>query len=110
MLGSITGGTDIVSLFAGHNSNTPIFRGEIQSRCLGMSVEAWNEQGKSVFDNPGDLVCTSNEFLDLTWFNSLKSHFHVCQSLFGMMIKMKSIRQPTFHDLRMYGIMVITYQ
>ena len=59
LVGSITGGTDIVSLFAGHNSAGPVYRGEIQCRCLGMAVEAWDDSGKSVIDRPGDLVCTS---------------------------------------------------
>lgn len=58
LLGSITGGTDIVSLFAGHNSAAPVYRGEIQCRCLGMKVEAWDDNGHPVFDVPGDLVCT----------------------------------------------------
>lgn len=58
LLGSITGGTDIISLFMGHNTNLPVFRGEIQCKCLGMAVEAWNESGQSVFGVPGDLVCT----------------------------------------------------
>ncbi|KAH9270270.1 acetoacetate-CoA ligase [Batrachochytrium salamandrivorans] len=55
LLGSITGGTDIVSLFAGHNSAIPVYRSEIQCRCLGMSVEAWDENCKAVYDEPGDL-------------------------------------------------------
>lgn len=59
LLGSITGGTDIISLFAGHNTDSPVFKGEIQCRCLGMRVEAWDELGKSVMDQAGDLVCTS---------------------------------------------------
>ncbi|KAI8900554.1 hypothetical protein BC833DRAFT_581314 [Globomyces pollinis-pini] len=58
LIGSITGGTDIVSLFAGHNSAGPVYKGEIQCRCLGMSIEAWNDSGKPVMDEPGDLVCT----------------------------------------------------
>lgn len=33
-LSSITGGTDIISLFAGHNIAGPVYRGEIQCRCL----------------------------------------------------------------------------
>ena len=59
LVGSITGGTDIVSLFAGHNSAGPVYRGEIQCRCLGMAVEAWDDSGNPVIDKPGDLVCTS---------------------------------------------------
>src|SRR6266540_1998139 len=45
VLGSITGGTDICSLFAGHNVTLPVYKGEIQCICLGMKVEAWNGQG-----------------------------------------------------------------
>ena len=52
------GGTDIVSLFAGHNSAEPVYRGEIQCRCLGMKVEAWDDNGNALFDVPGDLVCS----------------------------------------------------
>jgi acetoacetyl-CoA synthetase len=58
LVGSITGGTDILSLFAGHNSALAVYLGEIQCRCLGMSIEAWDDSGKSVLDTPGDLVCT----------------------------------------------------
>eukprot|EP00842_Homolaphlyctis_polyrhiza_P002666 jgi/Hompol1/33/HPOL_003837-RA len=57
LVGSITGGTDIVSLFAGHNSAGPVYRGEIQCRSLGMAIEAWDENGRPVMDEPGDLVC-----------------------------------------------------
>lgn len=56
-LGSITGGTDIVSLFAGHNRNLPVYRGEIQCVCLGMAVECWVD-GKKTESSSGDLVCT----------------------------------------------------
>jgi acetoacetyl-CoA synthetase len=35
MLSSITGGTDICSLFAGFNDSLPVYRGEIQCRMLG---------------------------------------------------------------------------
>jgi acetoacetyl-CoA synthetase len=56
-LASITGGTDIVSLFAGHNHTTPVYKGEIQNRCLGMAVEAWSDLGKPLLGASGDLVC-----------------------------------------------------
>uniref|UniRef100_A0A4W2HW62 Acetoacetyl-CoA synthetase n=1 Tax=Bos indicus x Bos taurus TaxID=30522 RepID=A0A4W2HW62_BOBOX len=45
LLGSISGGTDIVSCFMGQNPSIPVYKGEIQARNLGMAVEAWNEQG-----------------------------------------------------------------
>lgn len=48
MLGSITGGTDICSLFAGHNAALPVYRGEIQCICLGMKIEAWTDDSKFI--------------------------------------------------------------
>ena len=58
-LGSITGGTDIISLFGAPCQITPVHSGEIQVRGLGMAVEAWDFQGQDVTDigKPGDLVC-----------------------------------------------------
>lgn len=58
-LGSITGGTDIISLFGAPSQISPVFAGEIQVRGLGMAVEAWDFKGKDVTDSgePGDLVC-----------------------------------------------------
>ncbi|KAI0375673.1 acetoacyl-CoA synthetase [Pilatotrama ljubarskyi] len=59
LLGSITGGTDICSLFAGMCSALPVFRGEIQCRLLGMAVEAFTPAGTvAAPDEPGELVCT----------------------------------------------------
>ncbi|XP_013397438.1 acetoacetyl-CoA synthetase-like [Lingula anatina] len=58
LLGSITGGTDIISCFAGQNCTLPVYRGEIQARNLGMAVECWNEDEKPVFGESGELVCT----------------------------------------------------
>ena len=59
-LGSITGGTDIISLFGAPSQISPVFAGEIQGRGLGMAVEAWDFQGNDVTNSgePGDLVCT----------------------------------------------------
>ncbi|XP_035299237.1 acetoacetyl-CoA synthetase isoform X2 [Cricetulus griseus] len=45
LLGSISGGTDIISCFMGQNSCIPVYKGEIQARNLGMAVEAWDEEG-----------------------------------------------------------------
>jgi acetoacetyl-CoA synthetase len=57
-LASISGGTDIVSCFVGGNPTGPVWRGEIQCRSLGMSVEVWDEHGRSVRGQKGELVCT----------------------------------------------------
>nr|XP_061811518.1 acetoacetyl-CoA synthetase-like isoform X2 [Nerophis lumbriciformis] len=51
------GGTDIVSCFMGQNPTVPVYRGEIQTRNLGMAVEAWNFEGKPVWGESGELVC-----------------------------------------------------
>ena len=60
MLGSITGGTDILSLFCSGCPILPVYRGEIQCRCLGMAVSAFDFAGNDISDSsePGDLVCT----------------------------------------------------
>jgi acetoacetyl-CoA synthetase len=57
-LASISGGTDIVSCFALGNPIAPVWRGELQTRGLGMAVEVWNEDGQAVVGEPGELVCT----------------------------------------------------
>jgi acetoacetyl-CoA synthetase len=57
-LASISGGTDIVGLFAGGNPNGAVWRGEIQARALGMKVEVFDEAGRSVRRQKGELVCT----------------------------------------------------
>jgi acetoacetyl-CoA synthetase len=58
-LASITGGTDIISLFGAPSPLSPVYEGEIQVLGLGMAVEAWDYTGKNVSatGEPGDLVC-----------------------------------------------------
>ncbi len=56
---SISGGTDIVSCFALGNPLLPVYRGELQCRGLGMNVEVWNDAGRPVTDERGELVCTA---------------------------------------------------
>lgn len=57
-LSSISGGTDIISCFMLGNPLLPVYAGEIQCRGLGMKVEVYNEKGKPVFEQKGELVCT----------------------------------------------------
>jgi acetoacetyl-CoA synthetase len=57
-LASISGGTDIVSCFVLGSPISPVWRGEIQKRGLGMAVEVWNDDGKPVVGEKGELVCT----------------------------------------------------
>ncbi len=58
-LSSITGGTDIISCFALGNPMLPVYVGEIQCRGLGMKVEAYNDNGQSIIDEVGELVCAA---------------------------------------------------
>jgi acetoacetyl-CoA synthetase len=58
-LSSISGGTDIISCFAGGNPIGPVWRGELQGRALGMRVEIFDEAGNSIVGKPGELVCTA---------------------------------------------------
>ncbi|CAF0787649.1 unnamed protein product [Adineta steineri] len=58
LLGSITGGTDIISCFAGVNPTLDVHRGEIQSPHLAMAIECWSEDGKKLENDSGELVCT----------------------------------------------------
>ena len=57
-LSSIAGGTDIMGCFAGGNPIGPVWRGEIQKRCLAMAVEVYDDQGRPVRGAKGELVCT----------------------------------------------------
>jgi acetoacetyl-CoA synthetase len=58
-LASISGGTDIISCFALGNPLDPVWRGELQCRGLGMKVEVFDDSGKPVRGEKGELVCTA---------------------------------------------------
>jgi acetoacetyl-CoA synthetase len=57
-LSSISGGTDIISCFALGNPIATVWRGELQTRGLGMKVEVFDEGGRPVAGEAGELVCT----------------------------------------------------
>ena len=57
-LASISGGTDIVSCFVGGNPMLPVYSGEIQSKCLGVDVDVFDEKGQGSLQK-GELVCKS---------------------------------------------------
>jgi len=57
-LASISGGTDILSCFVGGSPLLPVWRGEIQARGLAMATEVWDDDGKPVVGEKGELVCT----------------------------------------------------
>ena len=56
-LASISGGTDIISCFVLGNLFQPVYAGEIQNRGLGMDIDVFNEEGSSIKDTKGELVC-----------------------------------------------------
>ncbi|MGH2671777.1 MAG: acetoacetate--CoA ligase, partial [Actinomycetota bacterium] len=57
-LGSVSGGTDLCTAFVGSNPLLPVHAGEIQCRCLGAKVEAFDDEGRPVIDEVGELVIT----------------------------------------------------
>ena len=58
-LASISGGTDIIACFALGNPIGPVWRGELQCRGLGMAVEIYDESGRPLRGEKGELVCTA---------------------------------------------------
>ena len=56
-LASISGGTDIVGCFVLGNPIGSVWRGEIQTRALGLAVDVFDEKGNSLIGEAGDLVC-----------------------------------------------------
>ncbi|MGQ5487318.1 acetoacetate--CoA ligase [Thauera sp. ZXT1-4] len=57
-LSSISGGTDIISCFVLGSPVLPVWRGEIQCRGLGMAVDVWDDEGRPVCGEKGELVCS----------------------------------------------------
>ena len=56
---SQTGGSDLNGSFASGNPMGPVYAGELQCRDLAMKVEAFDEKGKSVTNQQGELVCSA---------------------------------------------------
>ncbi len=56
---SISGGTDLNGCFVGGCPILPVHRGEIQCKCLGMDVRAWDDDGRDIVGQAGELVCAS---------------------------------------------------
>ena len=55
---SMTGGTDLISCFILGNPTLPVYSGELQSPGLGMAVDIWDDNGNSIKQDKGELVCT----------------------------------------------------
>ena len=73
-LASISGGTDIVSCFVLGNIYEPVIAGQIQNKGLGMDVDIFNDNGKSINNKKGELVC-KNAFpsMPLKFWNDKKN-------------------------------------
>ena len=54
---SIAGGTDINGCFAAGSPIVPVYAGELQSAALGMKIQSYDEKGKPIYDEQGELVC-----------------------------------------------------
>jgi acetoacetyl-CoA synthetase len=55
---STSGGTDLCTAFVGGVPTLPVYQGELQARCLGASVEAWDPDARPLIDEVGELVIT----------------------------------------------------
>ncbi len=58
LLSSLSGGTDVCSAFVGGCPMVPVRSGEISCRYLGARVEAFDDAGRSVVGEQGELVIT----------------------------------------------------
>ena len=59
LLSSISGGTDIVSCFVLGSPLLPVWKGEIQCRGLGLKVDVYDDAGRALVGEKGELVCTA---------------------------------------------------
>ena len=59
IVASASGGTDVCSAFAGPSPLKPVHAGELQCRALGVALEAFDERGRPVVGERGELVITA---------------------------------------------------
>ncbi len=55
---STSGGTDVCTAFVGGVALEPVYEGELQGRSLGCDVQAFDEDGRPLVDEVGELVIT----------------------------------------------------
>ena len=55
---SMSGGTDVCTAFVGGVPGLPVYEGELQARALGAKVEAFDEHGRPLIGEVGELVLT----------------------------------------------------
>lgn len=53
---SMSGGTDVCTAFVGGCPLLPVIEGEIQCRALGCDLQAYNDDGRAVIDEVGEMV------------------------------------------------------
>ncbi|HET9078358.1 MAG TPA: acetoacetate--CoA ligase [Acidimicrobiales bacterium] len=58
LLASFSGGTDVCTGFVGASPLHPVWAGEISCRCLGAAVEVFDDDGRPVVGDEGELVIT----------------------------------------------------
>ena len=87
---SMSGGTDIISCFALGNPMLPVHRGELQCRGLGMAVEVWDDNQKSMLLTAGELVCTKPfPSMPVSFWNDVNhakynaAYFHLFPDVWG---------------------------
>lgn len=55
----ISGGTDFAGAFVGGCVIQPVYAGEMQVRCLGADIQAFDDAGQPLLDQVGELVCVA---------------------------------------------------
>jgi acetoacetyl-CoA synthetase len=58
LLGSLSGGTDVATGFVGSSPLLPVTAGELQRPMLAVAVQSWDESGRPVTGELGELVVT----------------------------------------------------
>ena len=58
MIASISGGTDVAGFFVGPNETVPLHSGRIQCPALGVAACAYDDAGRTVINQVGELVIT----------------------------------------------------
>ncbi|GAA4839623.1 acetoacetate--CoA ligase [Actinomycetospora corticicola] len=56
LVNSMSGGTDVCSGFVAGNPWLPVYRGELAGPCLGVDVTVFDEAGREIVDEVGELV------------------------------------------------------
>ncbi len=59
LLASLSGGTDVCTGFVGGSPLHPVWAGEISCRCLGAAVEVFDDEGRTIVGEEGELVLTA---------------------------------------------------